>query len=193
MTSIRVLDSRPIVVAIAGPNGAGKSTFYRSQLQSSGLSFVNADEIARRLGIDAYRAAEVAGRIRDRLVEQRESFLFETVFSDPVGDKLAFLKRAQAAGFTVVLIFIGIDRPETCEERVSMRVAKGGHDVPRGKIVSRFGRVLENLRRSLRELPHVLVYDNSSLDAPYRLVAAVEDGLLRLVPPTPRWLRSLLP
>ena len=79
-------DARPIVVAIAGPNGAGKTTFYEAHIQPAGLRFVNADDLARELEVDAYEAADVAGSLRETLLEQGESFVFETVFSDPVGD-----------------------------------------------------------------------------------------------------------
>jgi ABC-type cobalamin/Fe3+-siderophores transport system ATPase subunit len=81
-------------VALAGPNGAGKTTFYHAHLQPAALRFVNADVLARELELDAYAAARVAEALRRQLVEQRESFVFETVFSDPVGDKLTFLKES---------------------------------------------------------------------------------------------------
>jgi len=106
------LDRRPVIVALAGPNGAGKTTFYHAHLQPAGLRFINADVLARELNLDPYAAAHVAEALRRQLVEQRESFVFETVFSDPVGDKLTFLKEAAATGYTVVLCFIGISGPE---------------------------------------------------------------------------------
>lgn len=188
-----LFDRRPILVALAGPNGAGKSTFFRTQIELSALRFVNADELALLLNIDAYRAAEVAGKIRRELLDRGESFVFETVFSDPAGDKLAFLKEAERRGYTVVLIFIGVDSSETSEARVTMRVLKGGHDVPSEKIASRYSRVMKNLQSALRELNHVLVYDNSDLSHPYRLVVRLESGTLKLSSPTPDWLNPLLP
>jgi predicted ABC-type ATPase len=93
------LDQRPVIVALAGSNGAGKTTFYHAHLQQSGLRLINADILAWELGLDAYGAAKMAVVLRQRLMEQRESFVFETVFSDPVGDKLAFLKDAVRAGY----------------------------------------------------------------------------------------------
>lgn len=187
MTSL--LDARPIVVAIAGPNGAGKTTFHEAHLQLAGLRFVNADELARELGVGAYEAAELAGRLRETLIEQGESFVFETVFSDPVGDKVAFLMRAAALGYTVVVCYIGIDGPEVSEERVAMRVLQGGHDVPAEKLEARYPRTLENLARAIREVPHVLVYDNGDLGRPFRLVAVYEHGkALETRAPLPRWL-----
>ena len=86
-------NKRPVIVAIAGPNGAGKTTFFHSHLRQAGLRFINADDIAFELGISAYEAAQIANVLRRELVRQRESFVFETVFSDPVGEKLAFLVR----------------------------------------------------------------------------------------------------
>jgi len=77
------LDWRPVIVALAGPNGAGKTTFYEAHLKSSGLRFLNADILAGELEMDAYPAAEVAAKLRREFVSQGESFVFETVFSDP--------------------------------------------------------------------------------------------------------------
>jgi predicted ABC-type ATPase len=133
----QVLDQRPILVALAGPDGAGKTTFYHVHLRAAGLRFVNADEVARELDIDAYEAARIITELRQELVRQRESFVFETVFSDPVGDKLGFLKTAAQSGYTVVLCFVGISGPDTCEQRVAMRASQGGHDVPHEKLVAR--------------------------------------------------------
>ena len=183
------LDPRPVVVAIAGPNGAGKTTFYFSHLQTAGLRFVNAGILARELKADPYSAARVANALRHQLLAQRESFVFETVFSDPVGDKLAFLEEAAAAGYRTILCFIGIAGPEVSEQRVAMRVSQGGHDVPAAKLQQRFPRTLANLQLAIRRLPQVWIFDNDDLRAPFRLVAVFEDGLLtRLHRPVPAWL-----
>jgi predicted ABC-type ATPase len=183
-----------VVVAVAGPNGAGKTTFYFSHLRTAGLRLVNADVIARELQIGAYEAARIAGSIREELVRQRESFVFETVFSDPVGDKLGWLKEAAESGYTVVLCMIGTSGPEVSEERVAMRVSQGGHDVPREKLFARYPRILANLKAAMKELPHVWVFDNDDLARPYRLVAVCEAGrIVRLETPVPTWLEHLLP
>jgi predicted ABC-type ATPase len=185
-----LLDARPLIVAIAGPNGAGKSTFYCAHLQPAGLRFVNVDELAQELNLGAYEAAELANRLRHALVQQRESFVFETVFSDPVGDKVKFLREAAHAGYAAVLCFIGLDEPETSEQRVAMRVMQGGHDVPPEKLASRFKRTLANLHRAIRDLPLVLVFDNSNLRRPFRQVAEFHSGkLVNQSPPLPGWLK----
>ena len=188
------LDRRPIVVALAGPNGAGKSTFFESHLALTGLRFVSADVLAHSLGMDPYAAAKQADVLRRKLVELRESFIFETVFSDPVGEKLDFLKEAEQARYMVLLIFIGISGPVISDDRVAMRVLQGGHDVPADKIIARYPRVMNNLKLALAVLPNIRVYDNDDLKRPYRLVAIKENGQkIELYKPTPEWLRALLP
>ena len=187
------LDARPLIVAIAGPNGAGKTTFYRAHLRAAGLRYVNADVLAREISIDPYAAARLADAVRRQLVAQRESFVFETVFSDATGDKLAFLESAVAAGYTVVLCFIGISGADVSEERVAMRVSQGGHDVPTEKLVARFGRTMFNLRSATRRLPHVWVFDNDDLSAPFRKVVRFEHGRsMARITSIPAWLESTL-
>jgi predicted ABC-type ATPase len=186
----RSLDARPLIVALAGPNGAGKSTFFQAHLQPAGLRFVNADDLARELGLGAYEAAELANQLRRALVAPRESFVFETVLSDPVGDKVSFLREAAGAGYTVVLCFIGLDSAATSEQRVGMRVLQGGHDVPTEKLAARFDRTLANLHRAIGELPFVQVFDNSDLLTPFRKVAEFENGkVVFAADPLPKWLK----
>jgi predicted ABC-type ATPase len=188
------LDRRPVIVAIAGPNGAGKTTFYHAHLSAAGLPFINPDLLAAELGIDAYAAARVAAALRRELCRQEESFAFETVFSDPAGEKLAFLKSAAQSGYNVILCFVGISGFDISEERVAMRISQGGHDVPPEKLTARFPRTLVNLKAALLDLPQVWVFDNDDLSRPFRLVAVFESGKpIRTIEPIPAWLRPLLP
>lgn len=187
------LDHRPVLVAVAGPNGVGKTTFYHAHLKAAGLRFVNADVLARELDLHPYAAAEVAQALRHELLAQRESFIFETVFSDPAGEKLAFLKDAAAQGYTVALCFIGVGKPEVCDARVAMRVSQGGHDVPPDKLAARFPRTMANLQAAIRELPHVLVFDNDDLGRPFRLIASFANGRAEFIGQSvPDWARNAL-
>jgi predicted ABC-type ATPase len=74
-----------------------------------------------------------------------------------------------------------------------MRVSQGGHDVPTEKLRSRFPRSLANLEAAIRELPHVLVFTNDDLGAPFRRVAEFEGGRpvysARSIPP---WFKTIL-
>ena len=193
MKEFTPFDRRPVLVAVAGPNGAGKTTFFHAHLWDVGLRFVNADDLAHELALEPYDAAAVAQAVRRKLMSRKESFVFETVLSDPEGEKLSFLKEAADSGYTVVLCFIGISSPAISRTRVAMRVSQGGHDVPDEKLASRFPRILANLRKAVRDVPHVLVYDNDDLRTPFKEVAVFERGrLVRRSKKAPAWVRPLL-
>jgi predicted ABC-type ATPase len=194
MIDFGALDRRPVVVAIAGPNGAGKTTFFRSHLAAAGLRFINADVLAAELAVNPYEAARLADALRRAMLDQGESFIFETVFSDPVADKISFLEEAAGRGYTVVLCFLGLADPQQSAERVAMRVLQGGHDVPDEKLPDRYARSLNNLAGAISRLPYVMIFDNSDLDAAYRHVAVFTDAQLSyLQEPVPDWFRPLLP
>jgi predicted ABC-type ATPase len=108
--------------------------------------------------------------LRAALVAQRESFIFDTVLSDPVGEKVEQLSTYAALGYTVVLIFIQIDSPEETIKRVAMRVSQRGHDDPDEKLLARFERTQANLKRTIERLPYVVVYSNHDIAHPYKLV-----------------------
>jgi predicted ABC-type ATPase len=185
---------------LAGPNGAGKSTFYLEYVAPLKLPFVNADLIKKDLAdkgeeISALEAARRADRKRREYLGKKKSYCMETVFSDSKGEKRKFFREAQEAGYTVILVFIGLDQTETSQARVFSRVMAGGHDVPADKLVERYPRTLENLRRAIPHLDHVFLFDNSSFDEPYRLVATFVSGELRqlFLLPIPPWVQEVLP
>jgi predicted ABC-type ATPase len=188
-----VLNRRPLVGVIAGPNAAGKTTVHHAHLRACGPRFLKADVVAREIGLLPHDAARAAIALREELLVQRESFVLETVFSDPAGDKLGFLKRAVECGYTVVPCFVGISGPEVSEERVSMRVSQGGHDVPTDRLFARYPRRMANLRQAIRELPRVWSFDNDDLGISFRKVAVFEQGGLIDRSATIRsWLKPLL-
>lgn len=173
-----------LLLVVAGPNGAGKSTFVETFLAPTGILVVNPDEMAKALSPDspeaiAYEAARVADTWRRDLVARGVSFCMETVFSDPHGAKLDFLKECQSRGYVVVLIFIGLDSADLSRARVMERVDAGGHDVPDEKIDTRFPRTFANLRQALSFVNQAFLFDNSSADEPYRFVAEFRDGKRR--------------
>lgn len=182
----------PILIVFAGPNGAGKTTLYRHLFSESRLPWVNADQIALETGVDAYQAAAMAEAERHRLLAAGKSFVMETVFSDPVGAKVDFLKWARASGYRVIVHFIGLDSAMRSRVRVFQRVQGGGHDVPDDRIDRRYPRVLENLRRLLGEVDDLTLYDNSSSTEPYRILARFEGPrLIDVSAALPPWTHTL--
>ncbi len=192
------MSTQPTLVVLAGPNGAGKSTFFERRLRVTGLRFVNADLLALAIAPEdpagaSYAAARAADAERRALVTEGESFCMETVFSDPAGDKLAFLREAMTAGYRVVLLFIGLDSPELSQARVISRVAQGGHDVPDEKLFSRFPRTLANLAQAARFVDETRLYDNSDARNPYRLLGRLERGMaVERHSPLPTWAAAVL-
>jgi predicted ABC-type ATPase len=175
---------KPVILVLAGSNGAGKSTFFDLYLSRLGLAFVNADRIAQALDPNdpleiGYEAARVADIVRHELVDQRQSFCMETVFSDTAGSKLQFLREAQARGYTVVFLYFRLANAALSTARVMQRVARGGHDVPDEKLAARFVRTLKNAATALTFVDLGLVIDNSSAREPYRVVERWEAGILK--------------
>lgn len=184
---------RPRLIFLAGPNGAGKSTFFDTFLKDTGLPFVNADRIGAALGISDSEAAAAADAARAQLLAEGMSFITETVFSDPVGAKLQFLRDAIAAGYRVTVYFIGLSSAQLSGARVTQRVRAGGHDVPPERLERRFRQSLENLRQALMFVTEIHVYDNSSSRIPYRLVLSVRESRSEfLADPLPDWLKPFI-
>ena len=202
LTSVlAALPAQPVLIFLAGPNGAGKTTFFEEYLEGLGLPYVNADRIARVLrsadptassdDIDR-RAFTEADRLRTAFVEAGLSFCTETVFSDPARAKLRLLEGARAHGFAIFLIFIGLDNPALAVARVRQRVQHGGHDVPDEKLHARFPRTLANLQAAIPIVDEAFLFDNSSYDRPYRIVAVYQRGrLVSQHPPLPAWTHGL--
>ncbi|PYR24949.1 MAG: hypothetical protein DMF98_13780 [Acidobacteria bacterium] len=160
------------------------STFVETFLKPTGILIVNPDEVAKGLSPDspealAYEAARVVDAWRRDLAARGVSFCMETVFSDPQGAKLEFLKECQSNGYTVVLIFIGLESAGLSRGRILARVEAGGHDVPDEKIVTRFPRTFANLGQAVTFVDQALLFDNSSTDRPFRFVAAFRNGKRR--------------
>lgn len=182
-----------VLVVIAGPNGAGKTTFHETFIQPLGLRFVNADAIAHALSPDAsgdfaYDAARAADVVRHELLARGVSFCMETVFSDREGSKLSFLRKARDQGYSVILVFIGLESSELAVGRVIERVEQGGHDVPDEKIITRYPGTFANLREALTFVDHAFLFDNSSAESPFRFVAELRAGrVVRRGTNPPRW------
>ena len=79
---------------------------------------VNADVLAAELGLTAYEAADAAAALRTPLLAREESFIFETVLSDPVGDKINQLRSLTDQDYEVALIFIQIADPNPRHSRM---------------------------------------------------------------------------
>src|SRR5690606_31370375 len=138
----RDVPERLRVLIIAGPNGAGKTTFAREFLpnEASLPVFVNADLIAA--GLAPFAPESVPSRAGRLMLEElerhflaRTSFAYETTLSGR--GYLRLIRRWQAAGYRVKLIFLRLAHVEEAIARVAQRVRQGGHHVPPDVIARR--------------------------------------------------------
>src|SRR5439155_12213200 len=81
----------------------GKEHVLRSPSQIQRLALPQRGCARQRTGSGCLGSRSHGCWLRVEFVRQRESFVFETVFSDPVSDKLAFLKQTAQSGYAVVL------------------------------------------------------------------------------------------
>src|SRR5438093_408364 len=79
-------------------------------------------------------------------------------------------------------------RAAAADERPVLVVLAG----PDHKLFARYPRTLRNLRAAVGAVDGAFLFDNSSLDTPYRPVAVYADGrVAERFPPLPRWTRGL--
>lgn len=184
---------RPSLVLLAGPNGAGKSTLYQTRVAPSFAGpFINADIIQRNELQDpsmeaSYQAARIAEARRTEMLEARQSFATETVFSHP--SKLEVIEAARRHGYLVVVMHVGVDSPDLSVNRVRSRTEEGGHAVPEEKIRARYGRGQPLIREAVLRADRGMVFDNSRLNtAPQQMLVFAAGRLAKASPTLPQWI-----
>ena len=156
---------------ISGCNGAGKTTASYTVLPEilDCREFVNADEIARGLSpFNSESMAIEAGRLMlkriEELLEKEETFSIETTLATKLYINL--VRRAQAKGYSVKVLFFWLNSPELALQRVAERVAKGGHNIPEPVIRRRYVAGIRNFfRLFMSEVDYWDIYDNSRYPA----------------------------
>lgn len=157
---------------------------------ASYLRFTDGKLSFHEVSVNAYFASVAADFLRQKLLERRVSFSFETVMSSP--DKVALLELAQLLGYRTYLYYIATDDPSINVARVKARVNMGGHDVPEDKIVSRYARSLDLLMGAVKHSHRAYLFDNSRQGSERLWVAEItEDHDLELkCDPMPRWFQK---
>ncbi len=167
---------------IAGPNGAGKSTvaaLILAKQRIPGLTKLNADEVNAELRklyphlpTDRMnlRAAQFIDSMVADCIEHGLNFTVETVLSTDKYRKA--VTDAKAKGFKFGLIYVSLWPPDLSPDRVKIRVAKGGHDVERSKVIERYHRSHKQLTWFAAKADRMVVLDNSTgFNEPAMIVA----------------------
>lgn len=101
------------------------------------------------------------------------------------------MQQARAQGYKVNLVYVGLDKAQTSNVRVSIRMQAGGHSVSEADIMRRFGRSLSNLPKAIRVADRSFVLDNSARQ--YRLLFSIEKNGLHFVSrELPAWSKAVL-
>lgn len=216
---------RPVMIMLAGPNGSGKSTLWNKVIKPAlgefarDWEYINADDEVREVvdeiaggkhvrldSLPAYQLKDLQLQAQKNTTDQRRrliaatsprGFIFETVFSDTGGHKLAELRDGRENQFKTTAIMVNANHVETLIERVHRRKETGEHGVDPDKQRERYPRVLANMSDSLAVVEVVVLVDNSlqNEDATpaFRFVALAKDGILvAAVSDLPPWAQQVL-
>lgn len=165
----------PRLYIISGCNGAGKTTASYSLLPEmlDCSEFVNSDEFAKSLSpFHPENASIQASRymlLKIRyLLNKRSDFAVETTLATRTLMKT--IKMAQAAGYSVTLLYFWLNSPELAIERVKARVEAGGHNIPVDTIIRRYNVGIDYFFHHYAPISdRWILADNSQ--APFRVIA----------------------
>jgi len=157
----------PNLYIIAGPNGAGKTTASTVILPEvlNCYEFVNADAIAAALSpfrpeSVAFEAGKLMLHRIEHLLRENVDFAIETTLATKSYAQL--VKKAQANGYEVILIFFWLNSIELAKARVKHRVEQGGHNIPEETIERRYKKGISNFFNLFKTIVNKwFVYDNS--------------------------------
>lgn len=175
----------PVLFVVAGPNGAGKSTLTRTG------RFVRVPVIDPDVIDDPAVSAHPIAQGREALRRRRatvaagKTLVIETTLAGH--GTLRFMDDCREAGYQLALYFISVASPEQALDRIRNRVALGGHDIPEPDVRRRFSRSLANLPGAIMRSDEARLYDNASVDEPYREVAVLSGQTRWLADHAPDW------
>ncbi len=181
---------KPLAIVLAGHNGSGKSTMWRKVLSDRlQIPLINADRMMLSILPEAGGDGALvpwAQSLRDtdqswmkvaqdgvqafvgHAMQSKVPFAMETVFSyweelpdGTVHSKLDLIRDMQAAGYFVLLLFVGLANVELSILRVQTRVAENGHDVETERLVRRFPKTQRAIRAASMIADASVFVDNS--------------------------------
>ena len=181
---------KPLAIVLAGHNGSGKSTMWRKILSDAlTIPLINADRLTLSIlpeTDDPLKLPNWAKELRDtnqlwqRVNQQgvtsfighamaaKVPFAMETVFSHmrTLEDgsretKIDLVREMQAAGYFVLLFFVGLTSADMSVLRVQTRVQQGGHGIPEQRLRERFPRTQLLVREASLVADATVMADNS--------------------------------
>lgn len=167
----------PNLYIIAGHNGAGKSTFGKKLLpqNAQNLTIFDGDLIfsqklkffASYIKVHKYAVQEADDatveefeRLSKDAIATQSDFAYEGHFSNENSwDTIRYFRKQ---GYTISMIFLGLERLDLSEDRVSIRVFKGGFLVPTYAIHHNYYGNLKFLNIHHDLIDNLSIWDSSS-------------------------------
>lgn len=144
---------------IAGPNGAGKTTLAKELVKEENVSFLNADEIAKKCkDATGIKAGRMLLDKLDGLFRAGQSTVWETTVSGNLHTRI--IAQARKFKYEIVFVYIFLDSVEQNLARIKQRVALGGHDVPSADVQRRYIRSLANFKDITKQVSYWELYYN---------------------------------
>ena len=143
---------QPRLICICGPNGAGKSTYTRTIATMENLLVIDPDKLA---------AGKAAAKMARLFLENGVSFARESTLTSHFDFTL--MSEAKKKGYSIELVYIGLESSDLAWARVASRAARGGHSVPYEDVIRRFTRSLENLPKAIALADKATILDNSTV------------------------------
>lgn len=170
----------PTLYIISGCNGSGKTTSTYSLLPEmlECRQYVNSDEFAKSFspfdpGAASVKASRMMLQKVKYLMDRNETFSIETTLATRTLLKMA--TKAQAKGYSVVILYFWLSSPQLAIQRVRSRVAAGGHNIPEEVIKRRYYMGLDYLfNYYIPVCDHWILADNST--SPFKVIAQGRKG-----------------
>ena len=145
------------LIIVGGANGSGKTTFSKEITIQNNLEFLNADEIERELREQSkdndskiLSAGKEFFRRLDSFLNKGESFVLESTLLGSYLKKV--IQKAISFNYHIQIVYVFLESPKDCIQRVKLRVKLGGHNVPREDIVRRFYRSKNNFWKEYKNM-----------------------------------------
>lgn len=170
---------------------ASSTLLQRHQLQGAANQIDCHGTVAvfEGFAFNSYHASVLADFLRRKALSEQRSFSFETVMSS--SDKIELLRDAQALGYRTYLYYIATEDPEINIQRVRNRVAEGGHDVPKDKVITRYHRSLNLLNEAIRYTNRAYFFDTSEEEALFFAEATDGKSIELKAEEMPYWFQSI--
>ena len=146
--------------------GAGKTTFYEAYLK------------------DAFPTLVPAVREQQKpFLNSRRSFAVEDIRVDT-----QLLDEAKAAGYITKVLFISTEDANLNVGRILVRASRGGQEEAISTMIDSYREAMKNLAEVREHADELILYDNTTHDRGYRVVAHFTGGELSKAAQTiPDW------